>query len=100
VTDIAVDFSLSKGEMISLVERLLEMLPIPDLVILLDIDEQIAFSRKNDVASMSYLIDRRSRYQELASAFPFFIVINADRDPNEIKLEILSCIRARMGDIQ
>ena len=54
--------------------RWLRIFPQPDLTFLLDLDENIAFSRKNDVSSIEYLKERRGLYLDLASRFGFTIL--------------------------
>jgi len=44
--------------------------PNPDLIFFLDIPEEIAFSRKDDVPDILYLRERRELYKQFAQIFP------------------------------
>lgn len=78
IYDVAVNISVSLdwGEAASwrLIEKWLRIYPRPVLVYLIDLPEQIAFSRKTDIPSIHYLSERRSRYLALAQQFGFRIL--------------------------
>ena len=60
------------------IDRLLTMwfklFPKPDLTILLDLDEDVAWNRKNDIPSKYYLKERRELYLSLAKLKHFKVV--------------------------
>ena len=56
----------SGDQVASLLKRYSRFFPKPDIVFLLDIPEEIAYERKDDVPSIEYLSDRRSIYLDVA----------------------------------
>lgn len=75
VYDLAVNLgeilSYSIQQKVQLIKTLLYFLPKPDLVILLDVDEDTAFKRKTDTPHINYLKNHRSVYTQLANEFDF-----------------------------
>jgi dTMP kinase len=62
LVDLGVNFGYGEEEIPRFFKtRLLSLFPKPDLIFLLDIPEDVAFKRKDDV-SLSYLRDRRALY--------------------------------------
>jgi hypothetical protein len=43
----------------------LNLVPRPDIVYLMDVPEEIAFRRKNDIPSLAYLSNRRALYHRI-----------------------------------
>lgn len=69
VVDFAVDFGYSEENTAKILRNpILRFFPRPDLTILLDVEENVAFSRKDDVTSIEQLKDRRKRYLEIAKS--------------------------------
>lgn len=48
---------------------LLRLVPKPDLIFLVDLPEEIAFSRKNDVPSVEFLCEKRNIYKKIGDEF-------------------------------
>lgn len=71
LVDQSVNHNLNKENWI--VKRLLRKLQLFDYIIFVDVDEEIAFARKNDIPSKEYLTVRRNYYKsyiaELGNAF-------------------------------
>jgi thymidylate kinase len=65
ITDLAVDFSYSEQGIKRTLKRIARFFPRPSLVFLIDIPEEIAYARKNDVPSLAYLQERRQIYLKL-----------------------------------
>lgn len=88
--DTAVNLSLTTNHEISYAEKVirffLKFVPEPDIVLLIDLPEQIAFNRKDDIPDLNYLRERRDRYRMLASTFDF-IAIDGTKHRNEVMLE-------------
>ena len=88
--DTAVNLSLTTNHEDSYAENIirffLKVVPEPDIVLLIDLPEQIAFNRKNDIPDLNYLRERGDRYRILASTFDF-IVIDGTKHRNEVILE-------------
>lgn len=66
ITSNAANYGLSFHEHQKLVENMLRICPKPQMVYLVDIPEEEAMSRKDDVPSIEYLINRRKYYQNIS----------------------------------
>jgi len=62
--------------------------PRPDVAILLDTDEVIAYSRKSDIASIDFLRERRQIYTRLAQ-MDGMRVIQGEGTPEEIAMRVI-----------
>jgi thymidylate kinase len=67
ISDLTVHLNYSPAQTERAVERGLRLLPMPMLTILIDLPEQVAFSRKADVPHIDYLGERRGWYLRLAA---------------------------------
>lgn len=61
----------SREAMLEEARRLERTLPRPQAVVFLDVSEDAAFARKDDIQSREYLRERKARYQQLAGAYQF-----------------------------
>jgi thymidylate kinase len=66
VTDFALDMDYSADKIAQQIKQWMRVVPNPDTIILLDVPEDIAFKRKDDVPSIDYLSRRRTIYLEVA----------------------------------
>lgn len=89
ITDISVDSNLKNDEMFQQIIKYLSKLPFPDIIFLIDVDETIAYNRKNDVESIEYLTDRKKGYLYFASRLDNVFIINGDQGEKIIESEIL-----------
>lgn len=64
----------SKQDEAKLIRRLSAFFPQPDLVIVCDVDEEVALQRKSDTPHISYLNTCRPKYRYLAKCFNFPVV--------------------------
>lgn len=62
ITDLSVDFNYSEEDVKKILSKILSLFPTPDITFLVDLPEEIAYQRKDDVPSVDYLRDRRKRY--------------------------------------
>jgi thymidylate kinase len=62
VTDLSIDFSYSKEDIKNTLYKLDFLFPKPNTIFLIDLPEEIAFQRKDDIPSIEYLRDRREKY--------------------------------------
>lgn len=69
VIGLAANLHYPDSKVRSTMRSLLRPMPQPDLVILFDVPEEVAFRRKTDVPSVSYLRDRRCLYQRFAEEY-------------------------------
>lgn len=74
VTDLSVDFNYSKEEIKNLLDKLLSFFPRPHITFLVDLPEEIAFQRKDDLPSVDYLRDRREKYLYLGKECEMIIL--------------------------
>jgi len=66
------------------IDRILRLMPTPDLVFLIDLPEDTAFHRKSDIPSLSYLAERRRMYLRLAEDYRM-IILDGSRPAAEIQ---------------
>jgi thymidylate kinase len=78
---VLLDYSVDRT--MALLDRCLAVLPKPDLVFLVDVPEELAFQRKDDVVSLDFLSVRRDIYLQIAEQCGMTIV-DGSRDPNEL----------------
>jgi len=78
IFDIAVNLSLTTNKDIEYANTLIKMFfkyaPTPGLIIFIDLPEDIAFMRKDDIPDIEYLKERRERYLALAEQYNFRVV--------------------------
>lgn len=87
VTDIGSNLNYSSDEVVSLINFGLKFVPKPDLVFYVDIDEEIAFRRKNDVPDIEYLRERRVMYKNCSQILKF-IFIDGSKSPYTLCAEV------------
>ncbi len=75
ITDIVPNLQISPEDAMSLINKLLNIVPEPDLIFLIDLPSEIAYSRKNDVPHISYLSERRKLYCLLKERYDDKIVV-------------------------
>ncbi len=63
--DVLIDLSAG-GELVATPRVLRWLLPDPDLIVVLDVDERVALARKPDSPDLTYLDQRRRLYHQLA----------------------------------
>ncbi len=95
ITDIAVDLDYSKNEVKKELDKLLKIFPKPDIIFLVDVPEEVAYSRKNDVPSIEYLRERRKMYLEVGKIYNM-IKINGLKSLEELKCEITELVIRRI----
>lgn len=88
ITDLAVDMNFGKEEALTILNKCFFIIPQPDITFLIDVDEDIAYSRKNDVPDKGYLKDRRAFYLKLANHYDIRII-----DGNNTPDEVFACCR-------
>lgn len=78
IFDIAVNLSLTAGRDTAFARRLIDRFfwfcPRPDHVFFIDLPEEIALSRKDDIQDIAYLTERRRRYLILAEVYGFTVL--------------------------
>ena len=89
VTDLSVDLNYTDENLKKMLNTIFKVIPVPDTVFLIDVPEEIAFSRKDDVPDINYLRERRSTYLKVAN-WCNLIVIDGSRSLSEIEIFILN----------
>jgi thymidylate kinase len=99
ITDIVPNLQISPEDAMSLISRLLNIMPEPDLIFLIDLPSEIAYSRKNDVPHISYLSERRELYCLLREKFDTkIIVLDGSNTPDVIFEQSSAAIRTILGE--
>ena len=92
ITDFAVDMNLSVDRIQSLLDTCFAVVPQPDVNFLIDVSEEVAFARKNDVHSKKYLMDRRRIYQQIAQTHNMHI-LNGDNDASQVFSNFIEALK-------
>jgi thymidylate kinase len=85
--------NLSRHTSYQIIDMMLKIFPKPDFVFMIDLPEEIAFTRKNDIQSVEYLRERRYIYIEMAARYGF-VKLDGQAEPDAILTQArlaLSC---------
>lgn len=95
IFDIAVNLSLTTNRKPEFAEKIIKsffkFIPEPDRVIFIDLPEEVAFSRKDDIQDIEYLRERRERYLYLGKKFGF-IIIDGTRTPEQLLQDVVEIL--------
>lgn len=95
IFDIAVNLSLTTNNEISYSESLirffLKFAPQPDFIVFIDLPEEVAFNRKDDIQDIEYLRERRERYLALAGPHNFKL-IDGTKSPEKMLFDAHSIV--------
>ncbi|MFC2052217.1 dTMP kinase [Chloroflexota bacterium] len=94
IVDLTVDLDYSEKKVAEMLRKTLLLFPKPDMVFLIDLPEEIAYQRKDDVPSLDYLKERRKVYLNIAKDGKM-ILVDGCGDPAELQ----SIIWDKVGDI-
>jgi dTMP kinase len=92
ISDLAVHLSYSAEQTARAIEDGLKLLPMPMLTVLLDVPEEVAFARKDDVPHIDYLRERRDWYLTLV-ARDEVKVLDGEADPIALAQALTSEIK-------
>lgn len=87
ITDLAADMGYSADKINRMLRRCFLMLPRPEFVFLIDVPEEVAFARKEDVPSVDYLKDRQQLYLKIDREHDI-IVLDGTKDIPSLVEEI------------
>ena len=76
--------------------RMIRLFPKPNLIFLVDMEERIAFDRKKDIPSITYLRRRRRLYKILAQTIPVH-VLDGTKRPRDLQSIALGTIFSVLG---
>jgi thymidylate kinase len=91
INDVAVQYEYNVQQLKSDINMLFKHIRIPDYVFLIDIDESIAYSRKDDIPSIEYLSIRREYYLSLINEYDFYY-LDGSKNQSILTEEILKII--------
>lgn len=89
IANLGFNLNYSLQEYAGDVELLYRFFPRPDIVILLDTDESVAYSRKTDIPAVDFLRERRRIYAHFAE-IESMKVIKGEGPPEEIARRVLA----------
>lgn len=95
VTDLSVDFNYSEEDAKNSLSKL-SLFPTPDITFLVDLPEEIAYQRKDDVPSVDYLKDRRGIYHHIGEKYGMVILDGAkklEELQDDVKNEVFKCLQ-------
>jgi thymidylate kinase len=75
ITDISINLGYSLEESVDLIKSTFRYIPYPDFIFYIKVTEELAYSRKDDVPHINYLIERKKLYDNLEKHFK---IINLD----------------------
>lgn len=88
ITDLAVDFNYSDRKIGQMLDTFFHLFPRPMLTFLLDVPEEIAYQRKNDIPSIEYLKERRKIYLEAAEEHGM-VILDGGKKLEELQREVV-----------
>lgn len=90
IFDIAVNISLTTNNAVSYADKIiaffLKFAPKPDIVIFIELPDEVAFARKNDIQDVAYLRERSERYRALARKYRFYS-IDGTKTPEQMLID-------------
>jgi dTMP kinase len=95
ISDLAVHLNYSDAQAGRAIQRGLRFLPKPVLTVLIDVPEEIAFSRKDDVVHIDYLRERRHWYLNLTPR-PEVVLFDGQVAPQALVQSVLRELAARV----
>lgn len=96
ISDLSAHLNYSMRETDRAIHFGLLILPTPDVTFLVDLPEEVACGRKNDVPHIDYLKDRRRSYHQILSR-PEVQKVNGGSPIEEIIEEMLECMISLNG---
>jgi dTMP kinase len=87
ITDLSVDMNYSEDKTIRLLDNIFRFFPEPDITFLVDVSEEIAYERKNDIPSILYLRERRDMYLNIGKKCEM-VILDGSKKREELQCEI------------
>ena len=87
--NLGLNLGYSNKEIQRTIQRYLRSIPKPDLVFLIDVPEEVAYWRKNDLPSIDYLRQRRRIYLYLEKEYEM-VILDGTKDLRDLKAIIQS----------
>ena len=84
VVDLAADLNYSEAKVANMLRNALRLLPKPDIVFLIDVPEEIAYQRKDDIPSIDFLRERKMIYLDIGKKCNMTI-LDSNKPPVELE---------------
>jgi dTMP kinase len=97
LVDFAIEFEYPKEKTQKMLKIFFSLTPKPDLIFLVDLPEEIAYKRKKDIPSISYLSKRREIYLEMQERINNVILLDGNKDLKELSDMIKSKVIKHMS---
>jgi dTMP kinase len=97
ITDIAANIDCEITESVDLLKKTFLIVPKPDYLFYIEIPEEVAFERKDDVPHIDYLIERKKLYDALEKSFSIIKLDGTkkvDEISNEVKTILVHSLRS------
>lgn len=91
INDIAVDMNLNLKDVRRIIDRFWSIAPKPDITFFVRIPEELAFKRKKDIPSLSYLKVRNDLYNKL-SLHERFVTVDGTMNPEQLEDIVMKSI--------
>lgn len=88
LVDFIMEFKYPKEKTQKTLKILSSLTPKPDLIFLVDLPEEVAYKRKKDIPSISYLSKRRKMYLEMQEGMEGVILLDGIKDLKDLKNQI------------
>ena len=94
ILDLALDFQYSPDKIITITKIFAKIFGTPDFAFLVDVPEEVAYERKDDVPSLYYLKERRKLYKLTAKRISWMILDGT----KSIEMLTMDVIRTILSD--
>jgi len=91
LVDLSLDLTYPYDKTIKILNWFVKLIPRPDALFIFELPPEIAFARKDDIPSLSYIEDRQILYRKLARDLDA-IVIDGGKHRDDISVELQSYI--------
>lgn len=87
IVNLAIELNYSNDKIKNILKKSLYLFPEPDFVFLIDLPEEIAYHRKNDIPTMNYIKSRRKIYLKIQEELKM-TVLDGTKKLEELQREI------------
>jgi dTMP kinase len=94
-THLAANYGFTAPEHKDLIARMLKVWPRPDLTFWVDVPEETAMARKDDIPALDYIRIRRRFYQNIHENFPV-IRLDGRESPEELAAQVARYLAAHL----
>lgn len=94
VYDLLVGLAVTSGKKNPHIQKLLNLLPKPDITFYIDISEELAYSRKNDISSPNYLSKQKKIYPKIFENYNTIVkIIEGTKNKEELLKIVLEEVK-------